>query len=225
MIQREKKTFQLSDGRKIEVHEASWDIAAARSAQEEQARAKRLKLNGSGDSYSLYFEENFYSILSSHSTGEIPLLEEAIGLPAEDVDGWFLEIVRVNKESFIEADREAEGRAEFRDGTIFRIVSAYRPSVTMRRFKLEEEALSKEEDRDHPKDVFSVYLYPILASCSIGEIPSSSDVRDWPESEIYKWRDAVKAINPQWFGDPGTIQTAESNEKKSGRSRKRSLGS
>jgi hypothetical protein len=213
-----EKEFRFQDGRELKVLEASWDRASLRSTIEEQARADKTRLNGSGDPVLLYFKEVFYASLASCSLGNVPSAEEALSLPDQDLDSWWLSVVEVNPETYARVDRAVEGIVEFRDGSSFRILSGYLPSVTMRRLRLEAEALGREEDREHPKDVFSVYLYPILASCSIGDIPSAEEIRKtWPEAELYKWRDAVEQINPQWFSSDiqiGTPAQAESELKK-----------
>lgn len=226
-----EKEFRLTDGRELKVVEASWDRASARSSIEEQARADKARLNGSGDPILLYFKEVYYASLASCSIGSIPSAEEALELSAPDLDSWWLAVVSVNQSTYAEVDRSAEARLEFRDGSIFRIISSYLPSVTMKRLRLEREALAREEDPDKPKDVFACYLYPILASCSIpesGELPSAQEVRSsWPEAEIYKWREAVQAVNPQWFGEieigSGSAQDLEKDPelKKKDRSRKK----
>lgn len=225
-----EKEFRLSDGRELRVLEASWDRASARSAIEEQARADKARLNGSGDPVLLYFKEVFYSSLASCSIGPVPSAEEALELPAQDLDSWWLSVIEVNPSVYAEVDRSAEDRVEFRDGSIFRIISGYLPSVAMKRLRLEREALSREEDPNNPKDIFSAYLYPILASCSIndfGSIPSAQEVRSsWPEAEIFKWREAVEKINPQWFGEIEIGSTSPDPEKdpelkKKGKSRKK----
>lgn len=230
-MERARTTFRFSDGREVEVWESTWETASKRSAMEERSRAEKAKLNGTGDPVYFYFLEAFYSYLASCSTGPIPEAAEALSLPNPDLDGWYLAVVDVNPESFTPVDYSRKGEVVFRDGSAFSIISSYLPSVTMRRVRLEEQALQKEEDREHPKDILSVYLYPILASCSIGEIPPADEIRStWPESEIYKWRDAVEVINPQWFGSSEaaadrTLAEVQEVEKKSVKSRQRSRAS
>lgn len=194
-----RKTIKLEDGREISVFESTWEASANRTRIEETARADRLRLNGTGDPVFLFFLEVYYSYLGSCSSGSIPSPEEAFSLSDRDLDHWYRSIVEVNPEGFKKIDFDLTGEVVFRDGASFRIVSAFLPSVTMKRVRLEEEGLRKEADREKPKDVFSVYVYPLLASCSIGEIPSPEEVKTWPEVEIYKWRDAVEQVNPHLF--------------------------
>lgn len=221
----------FSDGRKIEVTESTWESSSVRSMIEEQAQRDRARLNGSGDSVFLYFMEAFYSYLASVSSGEVPSPEDAIALPDEDLDGWFLSVVSVNPEGFVKVDRADTGEITFRDGSTYTIISSYLPSVTLRRARLEAEALKREADPEHPRDVFAVYLYPVLASCTIGEVPlpPPDEIRSgWPEMEIYKWRDAVEAVNPHLFGsdEKRTVQEEKELTKKKERPRRRlSLGS
>lgn len=226
-MERARKTIKLSDGREITVEESTWETASKRSAMEERTRAEKSKLNGSGDAILFYFVETYYSYMSSCSTGSFPDPLESLSLPDEDLDRWYEAVIEVNPEAFLPVDRSREGEVVFRDGSSFRIVSSYRLSVSMKRARLEEEALRKEEDRNNPKDVFSVVLYPILASCSIGDVPDPETIRrTWPETEIYKWRDAVKEVNPQWFmSDEQLLEQAQAVEKKRPKSRERSRSS
>jgi hypothetical protein len=223
-----KLSFTFSDGREIEVFESTWESSSMRTRIEEKARADKARLNGSGDPVFFFFLETFYSYLASCSRGSVPAAEEAYTLPDPDLDGWLLSVIEVNPESFVSVDRSRKGEVSFRDGSRLEIVSGYLPSVTMRRARLEEEALKREEDRNNPKDVFSVYLYPILAACSIGDLPSAGEIRSsWPEAEIYKWRDAIKEINPHWFGsteetEARTMEEIRAVEKKSKQPRRRS---
>lgn len=226
-----RASFVFTDGRKIEVSESTWETSSVRSMIEEQAKRDRARLNGSGDSVFLYFLEAFYSYLASVSSGEVPGPEEAFALPDEDLDSWFLQVVKVNPEGFVKIDRDLTGEVTFRDGSKYTIISSYLPSVTIRRARLETEALKKEPDPEHPRDVFAVYLYPVLASCTIGEtpLPPPDEIRSgWPEMEVYKWRDAVEAINPHLFGsnERKTVEQEKELTKKKEKPRRRlSLGS
>ena len=218
-----RASLALSDGRKMEVSESTWESASIRSRIEEQARTDRARLNGSGDPVFLFFLETYYSYLASVSSGDVPSAEEALALSNPDLDAWYLAVVDVNPDSFVKFDRHKTGEVSFRDGSRFEIVSSYLPSVTMTRVRLEEEALKREPDRNNPKDIFGVYLYPLLASCSQGDIPSAEVVRStWPESEIYKWRDEVEAVNPQLFGEAVSVEETKALEKKSSRRRVKS---
>lgn len=202
-----RKTIQFSDGREITVSESTWESASIRSRIEETSRARRSHLNGSGDPVFFFFVETFYSYLASCSSGAIPSEEEAYILPDPDLDSWYQAVISVNPESFIKVDLSQKGEIVFRDGSRFTIISSYLPSVVMKRARLEEEALKREEDRSNPKDIFGVILYPILAACTLGELPPPDEIRkSWPELEIYKWRDAVEEVNPQWFGSPEAVE-------------------
>lgn len=226
-----RKDFTFSDGRKVSVFESTWESSTLRSRITETARANQARLNGSGDPDYLFFIEEFYSYMASCTSGDFPSPEEAYTLPDPDLDGWLLAVIEVNPDSFLKIDRMKRGEVTFRDGTRFEIVSSFLPSVVMKRKRLETEGLKREPDPNNPKDVLSVYLYPILASCSIGDIPSPDQIRqEWPEMEVYKWRDAIEAVNPHWFGsaaEAGERSTKEAKdlEKKKERPRRRSRSS
>lgn len=214
-----KKPFTFSDGRSITVMESTWEASSLRTKIEEKARADKSRLNGSGSKVLFYFLETFYSYLASCSSGDVPNENEAFSLSDVDLDEWNQAVIDVNPEMFLTADRRARGEVTFRDGSKFEIVSSYLPSVTMKRYRLEMEGLKKETDPEHPKDVLAVFLYPVLASCSLGSLPTVEELRRWPEAEIYKWRDAVEMINPHLFGNTPaqTIAEAKQEEKKSKR--------
>jgi hypothetical protein len=228
MIQRAQKPFTFTDGREIVVQEANWDIAATRDQIRETALADKAKLNGSGDPELLYFHEVYYSYLASCSTGNVPDLHAAFGLAPVDLDGWYQVVMDVNPRWFTVTDQSIQEPIEFQDGLTLIIVSAYRPSAVMKRLHLELEA--ERADPGH-LDVFAWYIYPRLAGCTEGDLPAASELRtQWPETEIYKWTDAARRINPHWFGSP---QDAESRlqaetltaEKKSARRPRKSSSS
>lgn len=200
----ERRPFRFSDGREIIVSESTWESSSIRSRIEERIRLDQASQNGNEDPVFFFFVKNFYSYLASCSSGNVPSAVEAYTLPDEDLDAWLEKVIEVNPESFVKVDRRQVGEISFRDGSRFQIVSSYLVSATMKRARLEEEGYQKEKDRENPKDILAVYLYPLLASCSIalsGKIPEIDELRsEWPEGEIYKWRDAVELVNPHLFG-------------------------
>jgi hypothetical protein len=53
---------------------------------------------------------------------------------------------------------------------------------------------------DPDKLFFMERIYPILASCSIGEnVPTSDDAITLPEDDLDNWFFAVRDLNPGWF--------------------------
>ncbi len=225
MLERAQKPYTFSDGRRVIVWEANWDIASVRDHIREEAIAERAKLNGHGDPELLFFQEVYYSYLASCSVGDVPNLQEAFRLPAAELDGWYQAVMDTNPSWFTETDLSAQETVVFRHGLQVTILSAYRPSVTMRRLHLEAEA--ERTDPEH-KDIFAWYVYPRLAGCSVGDLPTADELRSsWPETEIYTWKDAAQRVNPDWFGGPQeTAERVQSQtleqEKKSGKRRKRS---
>ncbi len=224
-LERAQKRYQFSDGRRVVVQEANWDIAAIRDRIREEASAEKARLNGQGDPELLYFHEVYYSYLASCSSGDVPDLQNAFHLPASDLDGWYQTVMDTNPSWFVEADQSAQEIVKLRNGLTLTVVSANRPSAVLRRLHLEVEA--ERADPGH-LDIFNWYIYPRLAGCTIGEIPTAAELRSaWPETEIYKWTDAAKRVNPRWFGGPQ--ETAErlqaetlQQEKKSNKRRKKS---
>jgi hypothetical protein len=226
MLQRAQKSFKFSDGRQVIVQEANWDIAAVRDRIVEEVIARRGELKEKGDPELLYFHEFYYSSLASCSTGDVPDLQSAFHLPADDLDGWYQAVMDTNPQWFLETDQSAQEVVTFRDGRTLTVISANRPSVVMRRLHLETEAERNAPDK-RKIDVFAWYIYPRLAGCTVGDIPSADELRrEWPEAEIYKWTDAAKRVNPRWFGSPQEsaerlqTETLQQEKKRKGKRRK-----
>ena len=62
-----------------------------------------------------------------------------------------------------------------------------------------ERAASKKEEKDPSKQFYIVAVYPKLAACSSGEVPTEEEAFGMPTIEHEKWYAAAKRINPSWF--------------------------
>jgi len=86
---------------------------------------------------------------------------------------------------------------EFRDGSKLTVTEATW-SIAMHLQELEEQA-DKSPLEDLTNQIFNVVIYPKLAACSLGAVPSLQEALEMPSTEIDKWYFAVKRINPDWF--------------------------
>ncbi len=223
-FQRTQKPYTFTDGRQVVVHEANWDIAAERDRIIDDALAQKSQ---GGDSELLYFQEIYYSYLAPCSSGDVPDLLTAFHLPPDDLDGWYQAVIDTNPSWFLKVDRSFQEVIKFRGGLRLTVVSGLRPSSVMRRMHLELEAKRATGSKDR-LDVFRWYIYPRLAGCTRGAVPSADELRrEWPETEIYRWTDVARRGTPTWFSSPQqaaeqvqaeTLQT----EKKKDKRRKRS---
>lgn len=220
-IQRRQKPLTLSQGQALVVWEPNWENAMARSAIETEAR----KADGTPEL--LYFQEFIYAPLAACSSGDVPTVEQAFQLPAEDLDAWFEAARDLDPESYTGEHVEPE-TVVFRDGSTITVLPAYLPSVLRKQHRLESEAGMVPEDEPVTTVTFRVLYYPKLAGCSTGDVPTLEQARlEWPASELDRWYQAVKRVNPQIFLplEELALQNkakAEQAQKKRPRSRSRS---
>lgn len=86
---------------------------------------------------------------------------------------------------------------EFRDNTSV--------TVTERNWETDARIVALETEaeqnplEDQQRQFFHLYVYPKLAACSTGDVPSEEDAYDMPSGEREKWWDAAKRVNPKWF--------------------------
>lgn len=203
-----RKDFTFSNGNKVTVSEASWDISMLRLEIEQQARADRARLNGSGDPDLLYFHEMIYSDLAAASDGSVPSLQDAFQLAPEDLDAWQLAVAEVNPNWYAAQSHEQE---EIEIGERKITVLSLRPSVLMRRNQLETLAQKKSPSENIRQQVFRQAYYPRLAACSLGDIPTEEEARsEWSTEDLQIWYDAAKRQIPFWF--ISLEQAAEQNQ-------------
>jgi hypothetical protein len=99
----------------------------------------------------------------------------------------------------------------FRDGTELTVMEA-NWAVSMRLQELEEQA-EKNPLEDVKQQTFNRWIYPKLAACSSGTVPSMQDAFEMPSTELDKWFFAVKRVNLDWFPEP-VPATEEGKRKK-----------
>jgi hypothetical protein len=198
MPKRRQKPFTFSDGSQIIAWQASFDEAMEREEIEEAARAEKAKANGSGDPALFYFQEMIYAGLAAASTGAVPTSEQAFRLSAEDLDGWW-DAVRNANPGWYGPGELWQKDSQLSDGSTITVLSK-RPSVLMRRFRLEQEVDQQPPLASMRREAFRVMYYPKLAGCSIGTVPSMDEARaEWPAEDLQAWYDTAREVIPEWF--------------------------
>ena len=226
-IKRRQKPFDLA-GSSLTVWESSWDISMARTAMEEDARAQKAKLNGSGDPDFLFFFEAIYAPLAACSTGDVPTVEQAYQLPPDAWDRWYETARAVDPDTFGDEVIEPE-TVELRDGSKITILPSYLPSVQMQLQRLERLANEAQAEGESVSTVtFRLLYYPRLAACSTGDVPSMDEARsEWPTAELDRWYQAARRTNPRLFLPLEEIalqnqEAAEAQQKKKDKRRRKS---
>ncbi len=127
----------------------------------------------------------------------------------------------------------ASEKLEFRDGTSLTVSEATWLEDT-KLLELEDQARlvndaetkaaeGRELTRLEQKvQFFRLNIYPKMAACSTGDVPSEEEARSMPSSELNHWYAACKRVNPDWFSvfEQNMNQTAEqlaAEQKKSGK--------
>jgi hypothetical protein len=86
---------------------------------------------------------------------------------------------------------------KFRDGTKL-IVTEANWAASIKLQDLEEQAKATPLE-DPISQRFNLLVYPKLAACSSGKVPSMQEGLAMPSVELDKWFLAVKRLNPDWF--------------------------
>ncbi len=91
--------------------------------------------------------------------------------------------------------------------------------------RLEQDALENPltGKDDLPRQVFRQAYYSKLLACSVGDVPSDEETLVMPSSELQKWIDAARKINPNFFVNLDKVVeevTAEEKKRKRRRPRK-----
>jgi len=188
------KTIRLMDGKNLVVHEAdaSYDARMALLVNE----ANTADHN---DKNFLFFWRTYYPILAACANGQIPTPAEAYALPADVLDEWYLTVWELNQD-ILGATKEARSRVvEFRDGSSLTAHETLDlPSFTLRIVALENEALNR-ENVPASEVSFRTYVYPRVAGCSSGNVPSVEEAIKYPRAELAKWSAIVMDLNPKLF--------------------------
>jgi hypothetical protein len=99
---------------------------------------------------------------------------------------------------------------KFRDGTKLTVTEA-NWAVSIRLQELEEQA-TKNPLEDIKQQTFGLMVYPKLAACSSGKVPTIQEAFEMPSVELDKWFYAAKRMNPDWF--PDLQPTPDAKQKK-----------
>lgn len=101
---------------------------------------------------------------------------------------------------------------KFRDGTKLTVTEA-NWAITMKLQELEEQANQHVPEDIHLQSLNT--LYPRLAACSSGKVPTFQETADMPSRQVDVWFFAVRRINPDWFAPvDGEAEGEASLEKK-----------
>jgi hypothetical protein len=189
-----RKSIPFSfNGTSLTIFESSWTVRSLRDRLSEEAPKE------AGENKLLaFFAREIYPLLASCSAPIVPL-EKAFRLPPQDLDNWYQAARQVNP-TWFDLSELTEEEVTFSDGRTI-TVQSNRPSVMIRRMYLEEQ-LDQGTPFEAPRDeMFRRHLYPRLAGCSVGDVPTLeyamaelSDERDLPF-----WYDAAKRQIPAWF--------------------------
>lgn len=195
-------TLEFSGSRKITVSENDFDITRRLNRLTKEAREMVSEDAEHERSAWLYFQRDLYPILVAPASGDVPTLQEAFGMPRDELDLWYLAVWRLNPEWFTRSFEE-ESKTEtvtFRDGSKVKLVEECGlPSIVLRLLELEDDALLDPSD-DADQQIFRLSFYPKMVACvADGDIPSADELRKWPSTESNKWYEAAKRVNPDWF--------------------------
>jgi hypothetical protein len=120
---------------------------------------------------------------------------------------------------------------EFRDGTKLTVTEA-NWETDMRVGVMENDAQRRMEELIHNRDTsaplseseiswsaFIQGIYPKLAACSTGAVPSEEEAYHMPSTERDKWYDAAHRLNSHWFVALDAATARMENPEKKGRKR------
>lgn len=100
----------------------------------------------------------------------------------------------------------------FRDNTSLTVTEA-NWAASMRLLAMEEQAV-KEPVEWPAEQLFRQGIYPKLAACSSGQVPSVEEALNMPTTELDKWYEAAKEMNSHWFNKSDGQETEEELKKK-----------
>jgi len=221
-----KKEVFLGKGKPVTlVSESGWDYTF-RFSEIEKTFQKMFEQEGY-DKLFKFFCENYYSLMAACSSGYVPEPEEAFSLPRLYLDNWYLTVWEMNEEIIGKPYLKSLEHEEvvFRDrSSVFVWAANGMPSFILRLAELEFYAEEHPFEDDPKGQVFQSSFYPKMAACCNGsDPPEAAEVRSWPRSEIYKWMEASRRLNPDWYI---TVEkkAEEAEVKKQKKTKKRSRG-
>lgn len=211
------------NGSTVTLWQASNDLAFFRDELEQEAIKTPPE-----DKTLAFFAQVFYPRLAA-VTEPAPSLEKAYHLTDEQIDGWAHSVQDLNP-AWFDFPELTEQTFEFSDGRIIRILSK-RPSVIIKRVRLEEAALTPVENEPGRRTKFRLGLYPKLAGMSAGDLPDMEYARtEYTDEEIVAWYMACRSMIPDWFLSDAELAEesrleSESKKKTSRRRARKSLAS
>lgn len=227
-LKQKEVLLDKSGNRKILVSEAGWDYSF-RFSELEKAIEALLEKNPEQDKTFQFFCQNFYPLMASCVVGgDLPSPEEAFMLGRTFLDNWYLSFWELN-EDIVGVPYVKEIRHEvvtFRDGTSLTIWESHGlPSFVLKLVQYENEALDHPVTDDPQGQMFYTLFYPKMAASCNGSsnIPDPFEVRNWARTEINKWLEASRRMNPQWYVITEE-QKQEAAQEKRKKVRRRSAG-
>lgn len=224
---RQKEIFLEGLDTTIVVQEADWNYLFRYNEIEKELESI-IKDPAQSEPFK-FFCRNYYSLMASCVVGKVPTPEEAFSIPRSSLDMWYLAVWELNEDLMGVYEVENIGVTEeviFRDDSSLTVhKSNGLPSFVIKLFELEQKAISEPIEGDPQGQMFLSFFYPkMAASCNGSEsVPSGSEVRRWPRSEIEKWLNASRRVNPEWFVI-SEEEKLEATNKKEKKARKRSGG-
>lgn len=188
--------------RKIVVCEAGWDYSF-RFNELEKELEPRLSDPDQSETFK-FFCRNYYSLMASCATGEVPTPEEAFALHRMYLDNWYLAVWELNEDIIgLPCPKTIEHEeVTFRDGTSVVVwESQGMPSFVIKLVELENKATQNPLENDPQGQIFYSLFYPKMAASCNGssDVPDGLVVRHWPRGEIQKWMEASRRLNPTWY--------------------------
>ena len=195
-MQLNSETVKFLDNSEILVTEADFPVSIKLQQMQEDAEKKPIE-----DAFQQEFNK-LYPTLAACSSGDVPSFEkmfEMLGTSPDDVDNWYRAVRRLNPDwfNFDVLDEKIE-KVKFRDGLALTVKDVRLPSVWYRLRKIETEE-GKSVSEDPREQAFVWAIYPKLAGCSFGDVPTREEAYHFPGTELNKWYEVVKKLNPQLF--------------------------